>query len=172
METTTSERVLRFVALRPGASTASVASGTQLDETTADYHLRKLRKAGMLVTEKGPRMRCWFPANRGFCPVLRRAVPALARPEALAIARALDDLPRTATDVADRAGVSVGEVRWAATVLEQALLLQKSRAGLLTLREGADVCRGKAASAEPCDRWGRCPMAEAWARRMAATGNR
>lgn len=170
--TSTSQRVLGFVVQRPGASTAAVAQGTQLDETTADYHLRRLMKMGKLLSEKGPRTRAWFPANRGFCPVLRRAVPALARPEARAVALALADTPRPAALVARDACLPVGQVRWAARALEPTLLVRKSRAGFLALRDGAELCRGKAARAEPCDRWGRCPLAQEWARRMGAEAPR
>lgn len=161
MANETQARVLAVVTARAGRQTSEVATGAGIDESTADYHLRRLAKEGRILSERVGRGRCWFPAARGFCPVLRRAIPALDRPEARAVAAALTDAPRSASQVSQASGVPVPTVRWVAGVLEDALLLQRSRAGFLMLREGAEPCRGKAARAEGCDQWGRCPMARA-----------
>lgn len=161
--------VRAYVAEHPGANTRSVADAVGLDDSTASYHLRRLAKEGKLVAEAGARERRWFEARRGWCPVLRRALPELRRPEALAVAMALGNTPANANGIARASGVPVGQVRWIATRLEGALIVERSRAGWLSLRQDADVCLEKAARAEPCDQWGRCPIAQEWARRMAPT---
>lgn len=162
-------RVLSVVAQTPGESTRSIAASVGLNESTADYHLRRLAKDGKVVAEASARERRWYPAGRGWCPVLRRAMPEMRRGEAMDVAMALTSTPVTSNQLARASRVSVGQVRWIATRLEGTLILQKSRAGYLSLREEADICRDKAILGEPCDRWGKCPLAQEWTRRLAAT---
>lgn len=158
MEPGSRTRVAQFVTTTPGASTRRVAEALALDETTVDYHLSRLARAGQVVLQRQGRENCWFAASSRLCPVLRRAVPALRRDETRAIALAMDDLPRSAADLATRAGVPMGATRWALTTLKQAGLATSSKTGRVQLAEGAETCIQKALAAERCDRWGACPV--------------
>lgn len=149
------------LAAMPGSSTRAVARALGVDESTADYHLRRLRRRGDVVAQAHGRELAWFLSGSGLCPVLKRAVPAMRREEVLATARALDETPASARIVAERAGVPVGAVRWAAGVLEEAGLLERSRSGRLALRRGADVCIRRAAEGARCELWGRCEVSRA-----------
>lgn len=161
------QRLLCVVTDVPGANTRQAATIVGVPESSADYHLRGLVKEGLLTTEFNGRTRHWFASGCGLCPVLRRAVPALRRPEARAVALALDDCPTTATDLSRRTGVALGGVRWAASVLEDARLVVRTTGGRLRLRHGARVCLGKATAGERCPQWGRCPVSQAF---LAASG--
>lgn len=145
----------------PGCSTRTVAKALGLDESTADYHLRRMRKRGEVVAEPHGRELAWFLNGSGLCPVLKQAVPAVRRPETLATALALRETPATAREVSERAGVPLGSVRWAAGVLEEAGVLVKSPSGRLALRPGADVCIRRAAEGARCELWGRCEVSRA-----------
>lgn len=158
MEPGSRTRVAQFVTATPGASTRRVAEALALDDTTVDYHLSRLARDGHVVLQRQGRENCWFAASARLCPVLRRAVPALRRDETRAVALAMDDLPRSAADLATRAGVPMGASRWALTTLKQAGLATSSRNGRVRLSDGAEVCLQKALAAERCDRWGACPV--------------
>lgn len=159
--TTAAPAISALLAATPGASTRAVARGLGVDESTADYHLRRMRKRGHVVSQPHGRELAWFLAGSGLCPVLKRAVPAVRRAEVLATALALRETPDTAGRVAERAGVPVGAVRWAAGALEEAGVLVRSELGRLALRPGADVCIRRAAEGARCELWGRCEVSRA-----------
>lgn len=162
------ERLLLAARRMPGASTAQLAVEADAAPSTADYHLRRLAKMGELTTQMAGRTRRWFQASPRFCPVLKRAIPELRREETLAVARVLDDTPCAAPELAVRSGVPEGTVRWVTAVLHGTFLLERSRAGRVTLREGAGKCIEQAVLGACCPDWGRCPMSLAWERERAA----
>lgn len=151
-------RIAALLDSRPGASTRMVADALALDDSTADYHLRRLHKAGMVRMQRQGRELCWFNAGSGLCPVLLRMVPALRREGTARVALALHDAPQPATLIAARAGVPVGQARWALRILEEAGILRRSMHGRASLAEGADVCVRNALEAKRCDKWGECPV--------------
>lgn len=142
----------------PGASTRMVARALGLDETTADYHLRRLAKQERLQSEMRGRERAWWPIGGRHCPVLRRAIPALRREETRAAALALTRAPATANELADRARISLATARWSARVLADAGLAQRTRNGRIHLAEGATPCIALAAEGKGCDQWGKCAL--------------
>lgn len=162
------QRLLCVVTDVPGANTRQAASIVGVHESSADYHLRSLAKEGHLSSEFNGRTRHWYARSCGLCPVLKRAIPALRREEARALAGVLGETPLTAVEAAARAGLSVGTARWAAGVLQAASLVARSSSGRLTLRQGARTCIAKAASGERCSEWGRCPVSRAF---LAAAGS-
>lgn len=161
---TTTWRDALSLAIRatPGASTRELARTTGISEWTADYHLRRMLREGALVAETVGRTRCWYAKGCGLCPVLRRAMPMLRRPEALAVALASPDDPEPLPRLASRAGVSVGTARWVTTVLADAFLLERNRFGRVALRPGAGTCLSAASAGRRCDLWGKCAVSRAW----------
>lgn len=162
------DEMVAILRQHPGMSTRALARAAGVDESTADYHLRRLRRAGRALAQPWGRELCWFPAGAGFCPVLRRAIPALRREEVARVALALDEAPATAGQLADRAGVPVGAARWATVVLEDAGIAERNATGRVQLRAGAQVCIGRATGGQRCDEWGRCPVSRACAARFEA----
>lgn len=150
-----------LLAAAPGLSTRAVARGVGVDESTADYHLRRMRKRGHVVAEPRGRELAWFLSGNGLCPVLKRAVPAVRRPEVLSVALALSETPASARAVSERSRVPVGAVRWAAGVLEETGMVARTESGRLFLRPGADVCVRRAAAGARCELWGRCEVSRA-----------
>lgn len=161
MENGSRLRIATHLAATPGASTRMVAQALMLDESTVDYHLRRMRRDGEALRERQGREVCWFVPKSGLCPVLRRAVPAFRRAETARLALALDETPRTCLDLSARAGLTYGQARWSAAVLEQAGLARRTRQGRFLLAEGARLCVDKAARTERCDLWGSCPASRA-----------
>lgn len=151
-------RIADLLEAEPGASTRKVALALAMDDSTADYHLRRLRREGRVQVQRQGRETCWFNAHAGLCPVLRRVIPAMRRTETLRVALALEDSPRPATHVAERSGVPLGQVRWALGVLERSGLVARTSRGRVQLAEGAAVCVGKAVQATRCDAWGECAV--------------
>ena len=156
------ESLLQAVRQAPGASTRQIAQALGSTEWTTDYHLRRLLRARLVTTEPIGRARCWYAASCGLCPVLKRAMPILRRPEAMAVALAAEDVPETLPRLAARAGVPVGTARWVASVLANAFVLERSRYGRMRLRRGASTCVAAAAEGRRCDLWGKCPVSRAW----------
>lgn len=156
------ERIVAALALAPGGSTRDVARLVGIAESTADYHLRRLGKLGLVTTQPSGRTRRWFATASGFCPVLRRAIPEMRRPEAIVVARALSPTPVSAPELAERSGVAEGTVRWVTAVLHRTFLLAKTRSGRVQLRDGAERCLEMAVTASRCPEWGRCPVSLAW----------
>lgn len=154
--------LVEAVRAMPGASTREVSRAAGVSEWTADYHLRRMLRAGEVTTENVGRTRRWYLASCGLCPVLKRAIPALRRPEAQAVALAAEDYPETLPRLARRAGLPIGTTRWITSVLEDAFLLERSRYGRLSLRHGAQTCLGAATHGRRCDLWGRCPVSREW----------
>lgn len=146
----------------PGAHTRTLAAAVGLSESTAAYHLKRLAKMGQVHSTLVGRDRCWFLSLCGLCPVLRRALPVLRRPTVLRVAKALDDTPRSAPEIAEPLALARGTVRWATLALANAHLAERSRGGRTSLREGADVCLARATTGQPCDLWGRCPVSVSW----------
>lgn len=144
----------------PGASTRMVAAALSLDDSTVDYHLRRLRREGKVLLQRQGRETCWFNAGKGVCPVLRRMVPAVRSPGIARVVLALDDAWQPATGLAERAGVSVGQARWAISVLAASGLLERSLHGRVRLADGADVCVKLALAEKRCDAWGECPVSQ------------
>ena len=140
----------------PGASTQMVADRLGIDPSTADYHLRRLRKRGVVHAQPSGREVVWFVAGSGLCPVLRHAVPAFRRSEVAAVARVLSEYPTSASRIARETDIDPGRARWAAEVLIRVGLARKTPTGRLVLAEGADVCIQRACSGEPCALWGAC----------------
>ncbi|HWH07791.1 MAG TPA: winged helix-turn-helix transcriptional regulator [Candidatus Thermoplasmatota archaeon] len=151
-------RIAALLDHEPGASTRKVAHALAVDDSTAAYHLRRLRREGKVVEQRQGRERCWYNAGRGMCPVLRQAVPALRREETARVAQALGETPQPATWIARAAGVPLGQVRWALLVLEKAGLVARSSLGRVQLADGADVCVRNALQAKGCEAWGECPV--------------
>lgn len=157
------ERIPRLLARAPGLSTRGVARALEVDESTADYHLRRLRKRGRVVAQPLGRELCWYASDNGLCPVLKRAVPPMRRDEVARVARALDEVPATAAALAERAGVGVGAARWAAGILVCAGVARKTASGRVALRDGAATCVVAALSGERCGLWGKCSVSRALA---------
>lgn len=149
-------RIVELLRSEPGASTSMVAARLALDQSTADYHLRRLKRGGDVVVERSGRELAWYVKGGGFCPLLRAALPGLRRESVAKVALVLDERPRTAGDVATRAGVSVGEARWACAVLETLGFVSRTASGRVMLREGHRMCVVKGAAQEPCTLWGSC----------------
>lgn len=79
-----SERVFAVVAGSPGLSTSRVAAlAGYADASRADYHLRRLAKAGRVRASRDGRENLWFPVGMPREPeVVARARPALRANEA------------------------------------------------------------------------------------------
>lgn len=155
-------QLIDAIRVSPGASTRQLARAVGISEWTADYHLRRLLRNGAVTTESMGRSRVWYAAGCGLCPVLRRAVPPLRRPEAQAVAMAADEWPVALPVLAKRARVPIGTARWVANVLTDAFILERSRFGRVTLRRGAATCVAAAAEGRRCDLWGKCAVSRAW----------
>lgn len=160
-------RLLAIVRALPGASTREIAAQVGLAESTTAYHLDRMAREDALSSQVIGRARCWFAAPCGLCPVLRRSSALLRRPGFERIARALETTPQPARELAERAGVGKGTVRWVAGELARAHLAQRTRAGLIGLREGAEVCVAKATARERCTLWGKCVVSRAWRAALA-----
>lgn len=158
----TKERIHALLLQEPGVSTTHLARALDLDPSTVDHHLRKMRRASRVLSSPVGREMCWFAARSGLCPVLLRAIPALRRPGVAALARSLDEFPQTAPSLAQRSGVDVEQVRWAGSVLVGYGLAQRSSQGFLRLAPGAGVCIARAAAGERCAEWGKCAPSKAW----------
>lgn len=156
----TKHRVLieSYVERNPGLNTRAIATGVGVCDSTADYHLRRLGKEGRVGLERQGRDLTWWRAGCGYCPVLRKAIPAFRREGVAEAARALDLTPTTAAELATRAGLGIGVARWASNVLVQAGLARRSVRGRILLVEGAQRCVQMAEGATRCDQWGRCPV--------------
>lgn len=152
------DAILDYLKTTPGASTSMVAAQMGIDPSTADYHLRRLKREGKASPLPTGREVAWFARSCGLCPALKRVVPTLRRSSMEGTLRALEPTPLTARSLALRSGASEGEVRWAIEVLVAAGLAQKSKLGRAQLAEGADLCAQKALRAEACDLWGKCPV--------------
>lgn len=153
-------RIAALLDSQPGASTHKVALALAMDDSTADYHLRRLRREGRVLVQRQGRETCWFNAQAGLCPVLRRVIPAVKKPETARVALALEESPRPATWIARQADVPLGQVRWALGVLEKSGLVARTSRGRVQLAEGASVCVGKAMRASRCDAWGECAVSQ------------
>lgn len=159
METRYREIIEAYVKENPGTSTRTVARAVGVDDSTADYHLRRMQKEGLLQCHGRPRQVTWWHRDGGpWCPVLTAAIPAFRRDGVLAVARALDDFPVTTGELVERSGLPMGQVRWNVEVLGGLGLLEKSRTGRAALAEGATTCVEMAARGERCGQWGRCPV--------------
>jgi hypothetical protein len=135
-----------------------------VDDSTADYHLHRLRKEGRLALDLNGRETAWWAARCGFCPVLRRAVPAFRREGVSATARALDEWPATALVVSGRAGLPATLVRAHLEALAQAGIAVRTSRGRAARAEGAQHCIAMAETGTRCDRWGACPVSQRLAR--------
>lgn len=162
------QRLLCVVTDVPGANTRLAATLVGVPESSADYHLRKLLREGLLSSEFTGRTRHWYARSCGLCPVLKRAIPALRRDESRALAAVLGETPTSAAEAASRAGLAVGSARWAAMALQHASLVSRTTNGRLVLRQGARTCIGKATSGERCQEWGRCPVSRTFLERVGA----
>lgn len=155
-------RLLALIQASPGTSTRGLATGVGLSESTVAYHLRRLARSGQVQSQLLGRDRCWYATLCGLCPVLRRALPILARQPVAKVAAALGPTPLTTNEVADATGLSPGTARWAGLSLDRTFLSERSRGRRISLREGAEVCLQKARSGEPCGLWGECAISVAW----------
>ena len=160
METNQRETIGSYLRGTPGASTRMVAKAIGTDDSTADYHLRRMRKESRVAMEQSGREVTWWPGGCAFCPILRRAIPALRRPGAQETARVLDDWPTTAADISLRSGAPVHRVRAAAAAFVRAGLAVRSRRGRVARAPGAQRCIAMARAGAPCDQWGRCEMSQ------------
>lgn len=117
------EPYLEAVRQDPGISTAEVARRLGVDDSTAAYHLRRLARAGIIVSEPAARHVAHFavgsvtPRERllGHASRTGRAAYAVLRGESR---------PLSAPEVAERMGVNVGAVRYA---MDQLVLLGLAR---------------------------------------------
>lgn len=150
------DKIREYLRATPGASTQMVGDGVGLDPSTADYHLRRMLRAGQATREQSGREAAWFLVGCGLCPILRASVPALRRPNVGAVARELREDPDTATSLAARAGEDVGRTRWAAESLMALGLAERTRTGRIQRAPGAEICIAKALRGEACDQWGKC----------------
>ncbi|HVM45367.1 MAG TPA: hypothetical protein VM582_05475 [Candidatus Thermoplasmatota archaeon] len=164
--------ILQAVRTTPGASTREVSRMAGASEWTTDYHLRRMLRAGLVRSESVGRTRCWYVTGCGLCPVLRRALPVLRRPEARAVALAADETPAVLPVLAERAGVPLGATRWLVPLLVRAFLLARSRQGRVFLRQGAQTCVAAASSGRRCDLWGKCAVSRDWEIEQAASTGR
>ncbi|GEM_PF-2607762 len=148
------QRIHRYLAKTPGASTRMVAQHLGVDPSTADYHLRRLRRAARVTLDATGRERAWFNVGCDLCPVLRRAAPAFRRPGVAAVAAALQETPSTIGMLADATRLPRGEARWAFEVLRRIGLAQRSPTGRAMLAPGAATCVAKARAGATCPEWG------------------
>lgn len=110
--TPTRQQIVRLLWNRPGMSTRAVAAAVDVDESTAAYHLHRLRREGVVVAEEIGRVVAHYPAGWG--DARARKYAALSA-EARLVLAALDEaqMPLRAADVARRLGARVGAVRHA-----------------------------------------------------------
>lgn len=152
------DRIMDLLRTQHGLSTRAVAKGVGVTESTADYHLRRLRREQRVLAEEAGREVRWFATPCGLCPVLRQAIPAMRRAPVASVALALSEWPLTSRAVAERAGVPLGQTRQALPLLERIGIVERSRTGRVALRDGAALCVPKAIAGERCALWGACPM--------------
>jgi DNA-binding transcriptional ArsR family regulator len=161
-------QLLDLAIREPGITTRQLAARIGVDETTASYHLRRLRRAGLVVSEAQGRSVHWFAASAGYCPVLRAAIPVMRRLDPRAVAHALDATPCTRVELAARAGVPVGAARWSLELLARSGIAERAKGGRVALARGAEVCRVKAAAGARCGLWGECAMSQRFTTAAAA----
>jgi predicted transcriptional regulator len=152
----TRSAIQEYLREHPGASTQMVARRASIDPSTADYHLRKLRKEGAVSTETVGRERTWYLTSAGLCPVLRAVLPAFRRADVARVAQALSDYPATTTRLARDSAVPIGQVRWASDVLLEAGIAEKTQMGRICLVPGGATCVERAKQGTPCALWGSC----------------
>lgn len=170
METNARETIESFVKGAPGASTRMVARALGMDDSTADYHLRRMRKEARVGMERSGREVTWWPVGGSFCPVLRVLIPLLRREGAEETALALDDWPSTAIHLSLRSGAPIHRIRAGTGYLLRAGVAARSRRGRVVLAPGAQRCITMGRAGKACDQWGTCEMSRRMLEKAGRTG--
>ncbi|HVL88393.1 MAG TPA: hypothetical protein VM681_10395 [Candidatus Thermoplasmatota archaeon] len=162
----TASRFLRLANEMPGASLSALARALGVDPSTAAYHARRLCHEGHVVLVRGGRELCAFPANAGYCPWQRRALPLLRAASARRLAAEIVHEPATLPEVALRARVSIAAARWALRQLRRLDAIEACH-GQWRVVPSRRACLARALAGLPC---GRCD--EALAAPVGAAGIR
>jgi predicted transcriptional regulator len=119
-------RILDLLNRQPGLHFAALARQLDLATGQAQYHLKRLRRAGRLVTHEHDGRTHYFPPDVD--PAERRIVATLRRETARDIVATLvEDGPSRPNAVADRVGIARSTLEWHCDRLMEADLLRKER---------------------------------------------
>jgi len=122
---TVTQRVHEHVRANPGVHFTAVTEDLDIATGQAQYHLRKLDRAGDVVVEEVRGRTHYFAGSED--PWERRAFAFARRETARALfAHLLDDGPLAAADLADRLDLSRSTVAWHVSSLAEADLVEKS----------------------------------------------
>ena len=122
---TVRERVYEHVEANPGVHFTAVREDLDIATGQAQYHLRKLVRAGDVVVEDVRGRTHYF--DRSYDPWERRALAFARRETARALlAHLIDDGPLAAAELTDRLDVSRSTVAWHVSSLADAGVVEKS----------------------------------------------
>lgn len=123
----TRARVLALLRERPGLGTTEAARELGLDPTTVSYHLRRLAKERLVVTEGKGRCARHFASGSLAAPERVRILAERTSPQVLA---AIRDAPGAPTaSLAARVDIARTTLRWHLASLERAGLVRCERDG-------------------------------------------
>ena len=126
--TPTRREIVRLLWRAPGLSTRGVARGVDLDESTAAYHLSRLKKGGEVVAERLGRVVAHYP--NGWGDEKARRIAALSIEARLVLSVLSEELvPVRAVDVAKRSGLPREVVRHAIKTAVRLGLARRRRQG-------------------------------------------
>jgi predicted transcriptional regulator len=124
---TVTERVNEHVEANPGVHFTAVREDLDIATGQAQYHLRKLERAGDIVADEIRGQTHYY--DRSYDPWERRVLAFARRETARAVlAYLIDDGPLGAAELADRLDLSRSTVAWHVSSLNEAGIVEKSYA--------------------------------------------
>ncbi|GEM_PF-2638547 len=124
------EKLLLAIRERPGLPVADLASGTGVPRNTATYHLRRLEREGLVVSQRSGRVRVWFlvggDARRDEAPAYAALRHGVTRAIAMQVA-AQPGVDQQA--LCARFGLAPSLAHWHVDRLLQTGLVRKERDG-------------------------------------------
>jgi predicted transcriptional regulator len=133
----------------PGARPSDVAEAFEIHPSTADYHLRRLRREGAVVQEQVGRQLHHYPHGEGWC-TSSRAVHARLTPAGRALVEQLLDRGVVSRRAIVKRGFSRSATRWALDQMREADVVQRTGWGLYEAGDIERPCAIAALREEPC----------------------
>lgn len=148
------------VRARPGVDSSTLARSAGVNPSTADYHLRRLVRAGRVHRVRVGRVVAHYAAGSGHCPLLRRAIPLVANASAMRDAveamKAAGEHGVRPSQAARDKGVRISAMRYALVAAEQAGLAERAGFGRYRLAVAAEACAERAVERGVCAARGTC----------------
>lgn len=115
--TPTRRELLQLVRDAPGSSTRALAERVGLDESSAAYHLSRLAREGVIVTERAGHVLAHYP--NGWGDARARAYATLSTEARVALAVLHDLGIARAAEVSRWSGIPIGATRHALALAER-----------------------------------------------------